>query len=113
MYRGILVACLAVVGVLPHLGVDAAAPPKPAGKPKPKPKQASEIYVILKARIYEVDEAFHNKLAKAKWRSRAYLDDQESRPPDDSLFAQLKKQKPVLVGKKINVDLGKEGLLLT
>src|SRR5438067_2622692 len=69
MYRRALIGCLAVIGGLLHFTAGAAAPPKPEGKPRPK--QVSEIYVIMKARLYEVDEAFHNKVAKAKWRSKA------------------------------------------
>ena len=112
MYRRILVACLAVIGALLHLIVDAGAQPKP--DTDPKPNQGSEIYVIMKARLYEVDEAFHNKVAKAKWLSKADLEELETKPPaDGSLFALLEKQKPFLAGKEINIDPGKEGVLLT
>jgi hypothetical protein len=72
------------------------------------------MYVIMKARLYEVDEAFHNKLAKGKWLSKADLEELETKPPaDGSLFALLEKQKPFLAGKEINIDPGKEGVLLT
>lgn len=112
MRRRILVACLAAIGALLHLIVDAGAQPKPDGKPKPN--QGSELYVILKARLYEVDEAFHNKLAKAKWLSRANLEELETKPPaDGKLFALLEKQKPFLTGKEVNIDPSKEGVLLT
>jgi hypothetical protein len=79
----------------------------------PKPKKGSEIYVIMKARLYEVDEAFHKKLVTAKWRSKADLEELETKPSDGSLFARLKKQKPFLVGKEINIDPGNESVLLT
>src|SRR5262249_6810245 len=70
MYRSILVACLAASGaLLLHLIVNAAAPPQPGRKPNPN--KGSELYVILKARVYEVDQSFHNKVAKARWLSRA------------------------------------------
>jgi hypothetical protein len=106
MYRRILVACLVAVAALLHLIVDAAAQPKPDTK-------RSELYVIMKARLYEVDEAFHNKLAAATWRSRADLEELESRPPaDGALFALLAKQEPFLTGKEINIDPGKEAVLL-
>jgi hypothetical protein len=111
MHRRILVACLAALGVLLHFIVDAGAQPKPDGKPNPK--KGGEIYVILKARLYEVDEAFHNKVAKARWHSKADLVELETKPQDRSLFALLEKQKPFLVGKEINIDPGKEGVLLT
>jgi hypothetical protein len=112
MYRRILIGCLAVIGGLMHLTADAGAQPKPEGKAKPN--QGREIYVIMKARLYKVDEAFHNKLAKAKWRSRTDLEELETKPPaDGSLFALLAKQKPFLAGKEINIDPGKQGVLLT
>lgn len=103
MSRRPLVICLVVIGALLPALVEAAAPPP----------NKSEVYVILKARLYEVDEAFNKKLAKAKWLSRADLEELEDKPQvDDALFAQLEKLKPSLVGKKINVDPGKEGVLL-
>jgi hypothetical protein len=112
MSRRILVACLAVIGALLHLIVAAGAQPKP--DKDPKPNKGSEIYVIMKTRLYEVDEAFHNKLAKAKWRSKEDLEELETKPPaDGSLFALLEKQQPFLAGKEINIDPGKEGVLLT
>jgi hypothetical protein len=92
--------------------VNAGAKPKPDGKPKAK--QGSELYVIVKARLYEVDEASHSKVAKAKWLSMADLEDLETKPPaDGKLFARLKKQKPFLTGKEVNIDPGKQGVLLT
>ena len=118
MYRRILVGCLAVIGAILHPIADAGAQPKSDGKPNPN--KGSEIYVIMKARLYEVDESFHNKVAKAKWRSRADLDELEKaqtaenkRPAEGSLFALLEKQKPFLAGKEINIDPGKEAVLLT
>jgi hypothetical protein len=103
--------CLGAIGALLHLIMDVGAQAKPGDKPGPAGR--SEIYVILKARLYEVDEAFHNKVAKARWRSRADLDELETKPQDGSLFAQLEKQKPFLAGKDVNIDPGKEGVLLT
>ena len=112
MYRRILVACLTAIGTLPYPIANAGAQPKP--DEKPKPDRGSEIYVIMNARLYEVDEAFHNKLAKARWRSKADLEELETKPPaDGSLFALLKKQKPLRAGKEINLDPGKKGVLLT
>src|SRR5437879_3982698 len=109
MYRRILVGCLAVFGALLHLTVDAGAQLKP--DTAPKPNNRSERYVIMKARLYEVDEAFHNKLAKAKWLSKADLEELETKPPAaGSLFALLAKQQPFLGGKEINIDPGKEGV---
>src|SRR4051794_28600212 len=77
MSRRILVACLAAIVALPYLGAAAGAQPKPDGNPNPN--KGSELYVILKARLYEVDEAFHDKLAKARWRSQADLEELETK----------------------------------
>jgi len=111
MYRRILVACLVLIGALLHVIGDAPAQPKRDADAKPKPP--SELYVILKARLYEVDAAFHTKVARAMWLSRADLEELENKPPaDGKLFALLKKQKPFLVGKEINIDPGKVGVLL-
>jgi len=111
MYRRVLVACLAAIGVLLHFIADAGAQSKP--DEKPKPDRGGEIYVIMKARLYQVDEAFHNKVAKARWRSKADLEELDIKPQDGSLFALLEKEKPLLAGKEINIDRGKEGVLLT
>lgn len=112
MFRLILVCYLALIGALSHLIAGAAAQPK--ADRKPKPKQGSEMYVILKARCYEVDETFHKKLTMARWRSRADLEELESKPlVAGPLFALLEKEKPFLARKEINIDPGKEGVLLT
>jgi hypothetical protein len=108
MSRRILIDCLAVIGVLVSVSADAAAQPALDGKSKPN--QNSEIYVIMKARLYEVDEAFHIKLAKARWVSK---EEQDTKLQDNSLFTTLEKQKPFLAGKAINIDPDKEGVLLT
>jgi hypothetical protein len=110
MHRGASIGYIAVLGALLLLTTDASAQPKPGGDPK----NSSELYVIVKARLYEVDEAFHNKLAKARWRSQVDLEELETKGlPDGSLFALLEKQKPVLAGKEINIEPGKEGAFLT
>jgi hypothetical protein len=115
VYHRILVGCLAVTGALLYfLGAAGAQLQKQDGKSSPN---RGEIYVIMKTRLYEVDEAFHNKVAKAKWHSQAELDEQDKsetkRPTGVSLFAQLEKQKPYLTGKDVNIDLDKSGALLT
>jgi hypothetical protein len=112
MHRRILAACLAAVGALLHLSADAGAQPRADGDPRPN--KGSEIHVILKARLYEVDEAFHNKVAQARWRSKAALEELETKPPaDGQLFALLAKQKPFLAGKEINIAPDKKGVLVT
>jgi len=105
MDRRILLGCLAVLGALLQLTIGAGARQKPAG---------GEMYVILTARLYEVDEAAHAKLAKARWLSKADLEELEKRqdkPPD--LFTLLEKQKPFFAGKDVNVYPDKDGALLT
>jgi hypothetical protein len=101
-----------VTGALLHLILSAGAQSKPGTGAKPK--ESSEMDVIMKARLYEVDEAFHNKLAKGKWLSKADLEELETKPrADGKLFALLAKQKPFQAGKEINIGPGKEGVLLT
>jgi hypothetical protein len=112
MYQRILVGCLAVIGALVHLSRGATAQPKSDGEPKPN--KGSEIYVIMKARLYEVDDAAYEKLAKAKWHSRADLEELEKRQPGPpALFALLENQKPFLAGTDTNIDPDKNGALLT
>jgi hypothetical protein len=113
MYRRSFVGYLAVTGAFLYFIAVARAQPKP--DEKPGPNKGSEIYVIMKARLYEVDEAFYKKLAAAaRWRTKAELEELEEKPPGDrSLFALLEKQKPFLAGKEINIDPGKEAVLLT
>jgi RNA polymerase sigma factor (sigma-70 family) len=89
------------------------------GKPKPAP-----LAVIVKAQLYEVDDAFYKKLSKAKRLSkedleeleRQALDPPKKKPPvppeGESLFKLLKKQKLILAGKEVKVDNRKEGTLL-
>jgi hypothetical protein len=111
MSRRNFVGCLAVTVALLHLVVVARAQPKPAAKPNPN--KGSEIYVTMKARLYEVDESFYKKVAAARWHSKAELEELEQKPPGDGLlFALLEKQKPFLTGKEINIDPGTEGVLL-
>jgi hypothetical protein len=79
------------------------------------------MYVIMKAQLYEVDDAFYKQLAKAKWHSKAEIEALErqplnpkgKQPEGKSLFALLGKQKLLLAGKAINIDPGKEGVLAT
>jgi hypothetical protein len=116
MSRRAVVSWVAVIGAF-LLTADAGAQPKPRGNPKPQ--KASEIYVIMKARFYEVDDAFYKKLAKAKRLSKADLEELERQALNpnpaarDSLPALLEKQKLLLAGKEVNIDPGKEGVLLT
>jgi hypothetical protein len=112
MSRSVVGCCLAIIGALVSLVGDGGAQPKP--DEKPEPKQRSDIYVIMRARLYEVDEAFHNQAAKARWLSKADIEALETKPPaDGKLFGLLEKQKPFLAGKEVNIDPGKEGVLLT
>lgn len=108
MSRSTLVGCLAALGALVQFTADARA----------QPRKEDEIYVILTARLYEVDEAFVTKLAGEKWHSKAALERMEGRavePESKSpgLFARLKKLKPLLSGKEAHIGPGKEGVFLS
>ncbi|MFN4261885.1 MAG: hypothetical protein ACK4RK_21605 [Gemmataceae bacterium] len=113
MHRRTVASCIAVIGVLLQFGADAGGQPKL--NENPAPNKRGEIYVIMKARLYEVDEAFYEKLlAQAKWHSKADIEQLEAKPaPADSLFACLEKQKLLTAGKEVNIDPGKDGVLLT
>ncbi len=102
--------------------VDRKAAPAPnAAEGKP----ARDIAVIAQAQLYEVDDAFFKKLAQAKRLSKQDLEELErqflglSQPKspatreDDSLFKLLEKHKPILTGKEIMVDNGRQGTLLS
>ena len=93
------------------------------GRAQPKQDQAKkdDIYVIVTARLYEVDDATYKKLAKARWLSRADLEEQERQflkgprvkpAGPDSLFPLLEKQKPLLAPKPVNIGPGKDGAVL-
>ncbi len=94
--------------------------PKEAKKGQPKP--ALEIAVIVKAHLYEVDDAFYKKLSKVKRLSKEDLEKLErqivgppkpKQPEEETLFKLLGKQKLLLTGKEIKLDIGKEGALLS
>jgi hypothetical protein len=114
-----VVNCVAVIAVLLPLPAGAGAQPEPDANPKPK---GGGITVTVTARLFEVDDAFSKKLAKAKRLSKAdleelerqALDPQQAKPAAvDSPFALLEKQKLLFTGKEVNIDPGKEGVLLT
>src|SRR5438132_1465820 len=112
MHRRAIVSCLAVIGALLQLTADAGAQSKPPANPPPK--KGSEICVIMKAQLYEVEDAFYRKLSKAQVLSKADLEELERKPPAaDSLFPLLEKQKLLLAGKEVAIDPGKESMLLT
>jgi hypothetical protein len=77
--------------------------------------------VILTAQLYEVDEAFHNELVKAKWLSLAELEKMERILMDggakprtgESLLELPGKQKLLVSVKDIKIDMNKEGMLLS
>ena len=108
-----------VIGFLSPLTMEVNAQPK--ADEKRQPKNAKEIYVIVRAQLYEVDDAFYKRLAKARWHSKEDIEELEGQflnPPKKkqpealSLFALLEKQKLLLAAKVINIDLGQEGSLL-
>lgn len=83
--------------------------------------KADDIHVILRADLFEVDDAFYKKVAKAGRLSRADLEELErqalnapkdKQPEAAGLFARLEKQKPLLAGKEIKLNPDDEGELL-
>jgi hypothetical protein len=77
-------------------------------------RRLDDLAVIVRARLYEVDNAFYRKLNSAK---RVPLDDLErqfleGKLPRDSLFTALEKETPVLVGEELRVGNGQDALLL-
>ena len=75
--------------------------------------------VLVTAELFEVDEAFHKKVASIKWVSMAefarleqiFLNGQQDKEPGDSLFDLLDQQKPLRSVKDIKIDAGKERVL--
>lgn len=87
----------------------------------PKADKGKEIYVIVSTKLFEVDAAFYNRLARARRLSPVDLDELERQfldppkdpmPKEDSLYSLLKKQKAILAGKDQEIDLGQKGDLL-
>jgi hypothetical protein len=75
--------------------------------------------VLVTAELFEVDEAFHKRVASIKWVSMAefarleqiFLNGQQDKEPGDSLFDLLDQQKPLRSVKDIKIDAGKERVL--
>ena len=120
MHRRALIRYFAAIAAFLQFATDGSAQQKPGRNPEPR--NGSDIYVIVKAKLYEVDDAFYKKLAKARWLSLADLEELERQflnpqkgkaPATDSLFPLLEKQRLLQAGKEVNIDPGKEGVLLT
>jgi hypothetical protein len=74
-----------------------------------------DVAVIVKTRLYEVDETAYDKLKKAKSipsevAERLFL---EGKLPRNALFDLLEKQKPLATGEEIKVDSGRAAPLLS
>ncbi len=77
--------------------------------------------VIVTAQLYEVDDAFYQEVAKAKWRSladlekmdRIWLDGVEKKQTGASLFDLLGKERLLLEAKKIKIENNQEAGLLS
>src|SRR5207248_1319995 len=110
MNRSTFAACLALVVGLSAL-FTTVGNAEPEDDETKRAKQLGDMYVILKADLYEVDDAFHQKLAKAKWRSVADLEELDLKAQDPPLT--FDKQKLVLAGKKVNIKPGGAERLLT
>jgi RNA polymerase sigma factor (sigma-70 family) len=106
----------------------ADAPKKKAGSgdhpkegEKAESKPTSEVAVMVQADLYEVDDAFYKKLSNAKRLSKADLEKLErqiigppgaKQPEGETLFKLLGKQRLLLTGKEVQLDIGKEGMVL-
>jgi hypothetical protein len=118
MNRKALSLCFACVFALPCITKTEAHPKNDVNR---QPQKGKEIYVIVKAQLFEVEDAFYKKLAKTGWRSKEELEElerqflnppKEKQPQAKSLFVDLEKQKLLLAGKEVNIDPNQEGLLL-
>jgi hypothetical protein len=95
------------------------------GKPdvRKAPIRLDDMYVIVKAQLYEVDEAFYTRLKNARRVSLDDLEELERRfmhgnprgddPWDDALFKLLEKQKLILAGAEVNIADGGEAPFLS
>ena len=77
--------------------------------------------VILTAQLFEVDETLYSKVAQQKWLSmdewekleRIFLHGPEKQIAGESLFDLVAKEKPLRPAKEIEIDDGKEAMLLS
>jgi hypothetical protein len=84
-------------------------------------KQLNDMYVTLKADLYEVDDAFFQKLAKAKWESKAdlakleesALPGKEEKADEETPIALIRKQKLLVEGKGVSINEGDMASLLS
>jgi len=79
-------------------------------------RRLADVAVIVKAHLYEVDEAFFNKLKNAKYASREELErlfEKDPRPQEESLFKLLNKQKQIQAGEAVKAVNGGEVALLS
>jgi hypothetical protein len=76
------------------------------------------VWVIARADLYEVDDTFHGKLKSVKHAGREEFEEQEKKLlgggslPSNPLFDALSKQKPVLAGDEVKIEVGVPALLL-
>jgi RNA polymerase sigma factor (sigma-70 family) len=102
---------------------EVSAKKKAHNQPKADEKaKAWEIAVIVKAQLYEVDDAFYEKLAKEKRLSMEDLEElqrhflappKQKQPEAVSSFKFLEKQKLLLDPKEMKLEIGKEGTLVS
>ncbi len=78
-------------------------------------RRLADVAVIVQAQLYEVDDAFHTRLLKAKHISLEELERKflAGTLPKDDLFERLAKEKPVQVGDKAKADSGAKVALLS
>lgn len=86
--------------------------------------QPVDMHVIVQASLYEVDESIHRKLAKAKRLTKEDFEkleriflgiDPPLKQPDEAeaLLKRLARQKPLVTGKDIYIDIGQQAILLS
>ncbi len=100
----------------------------PKEEDKPPTKKLADDYIILKADLLEVDDAYYQKLVKAaKWRSLGELGEDErkaldkpkdekadkgSASPDKGSASEAEKPKLLLASKEISMNFGEDALVL-
>lgn len=82
-------------------------------------RRNADVAVMVTAKLYEVDQAFHARVKNAKRLSQAELDEEEERflvgQPFKSgdLFKPLEKQCPLLTNDKIKIPNGRQAAILS
>jgi len=82
-------------------------------------RRLADLRVIVQANLYEVDQAFYNRVAGAKRLSTEELEELERKflagvaPKDGSLWQRLGRQKPLQAGEEVKIDNRLEAAVLS